>query len=104
MMGGKFLEKRITIDLGEENKKPDCFFELEYYLLESEINESEKEESRKVYGIEIVKKLQEESVEIQRYDDICFTREKTRGLIELLAKNAVTPVTLPYILDDMLGA
>ena len=77
--------------------------ELEYYLLESEINESETEETRNAYGIEIVKKSEDDTVEVQRYDDVCFTKEKTIGLIELLAKNAVTPVTFPYILDDLLG-
>jgi len=102
-MGEKFLEKRVTLDLEDENRNTGSI-QLEYYLLESKLNESETEEPRNAYGIEIVKKSQEESIEIQRYNDICFTREKIRGLIELLAKNTVTPVSLPYILDDLLGA
>lgn len=103
MMGGKFLEKRVTLDLSQEPKKPGSL-ELEYYLLESKIAESETEEFRNAYGVEIVKKYREQTVEKKHYKDIYFTKEKARSFIELLAKNTVTPITLPYIIDDMLGA
>lgn len=101
-MISKFLEKRIEIipqEITEDSGNP---LELEYYLVECDSRE-DGNETQKGYGIEIIKKCNgiiSESIFIR---DIYTAREKSESLIRKLFVNSVTPVSLPYILDDIIG-
>jgi len=102
-MVSKFLEKKVEIEYDEFHKRPSGTLELEYYLLESEEAKVGDQGIEKTYGVEILKKHNGILNEMKQFENIFNTREQTRGLVELLADNTVTPSTLPYILDDLLG-
>ena len=99
----KFLEKRVEVEFEGLNQKQGNKLELEYYLLESDYIDIGERDTEKSYGVEIVKKNDGFQNERKHFENIFNTREKTKGFVELLAANTVTPSTLPYILDDMLG-
>jgi len=99
-MISRFLEKRVEIDMEEPGRKPGNTLELEYYLLE---NEAGGNESGSIFGVEIREKNQGVLNEIKNYYNIFSSREDTLNLVKMLARNTVTPSTLPYVLDDMLG-
>lgn len=102
-MVSKFLEKKVEIECDEPYQRTSSRLELEYYLLEREGGKSGDNGSEKTYGIEILKKNNGILNEAKQYENIFNTREKTKGLVKLLAENTVTPLALPYILDDLLG-
>ena len=99
-MISKFLEKRIEIIPQEIKDGLGNPMELEYYLVEcnSEFNEAEKG-----FGVEIIMKNKGIVSESIMVSDIFTTREHSEDLIRKLFENSVTPVSLPYILDDMIG-
>jgi hypothetical protein len=111
-MISKFLEKKVEVILDGSCQRGENSLELEYYLLESDFegcmggqlsSEDEDRKSQKEYGIEIVKKHLGILNERRQFGNIFNTKEKTKELIDILVKNTVTPSTLPYILDDLLG-
>ena len=101
-MISKFLEKRLEIIPQEITEDPGNPLELEYYLVECDSKE-ECNEAQKGYGIEIVKKNNGKVAESILIHDIFTTREKSETLIKKLFVNSVTPMSLPYILDDLIG-
>jgi hypothetical protein len=102
-MVSKFLEKQVEVEYDGLQQRSENAIELDYYLLESEYSEIGDMETQKGYGVEIVKKHKGILNEKKHFENIFSTREKTKNLIDLLAKNTVTPSSLPYILDDLLG-
>jgi hypothetical protein len=101
-MANRFLEKCINVGSESESHETKSKFELEYYLIENELDDNGA--IQKVYGIEIVKRMYDGSIENMRYEDIYTNKQKVHELIDVLAANIVTPLSLPYILDDLLGA
>ena len=101
-MLSRFLEKKVEIEVRETPGKPGNMLELEYYLVESEPENENHVTGDWNYGIEIIKKQGGAKIESMFYRDMFPGREETRKLVGLLAKNTVTPVSLPYIMDDML--
>jgi len=101
-MSYKLLEKSIKVECEMYKNEPGNDFELEYYLLENDVKDSEIK-ANKVYGVEIVKKLNDGSTEIERFENIYTSSEEARELIGKLAANTVTPLSLPYILEDLIG-
>jgi hypothetical protein len=99
-MISRFLEKRVEIEMEELGRKPGNMLELEYYLLE---NAAGGEESTSTFGVEIRKKNQGVLNEIKNYYNIYNNREETLNLVRMLAMHTVTPSSLPYVLDDILG-
>lgn len=102
-MVSKFLEKRVEVEFEGFSQRMGNSLELEYYLLESEYSDIGESETQKTYGVEIVEKHQGILNERKQFENIFSNREKTKSLVELLAENTVTPSSLPYILDDLLG-
>jgi len=102
-MVSKFLEKKVEIEYDEFHQRPSNKLELEYYLLENEEAKVGDQEIVKTYGVEILKKHNGILNEKKQFENIFNTREQTKELVELLSDNTVTPSTLPYILDDLLG-
>lgn len=99
----KFFEKHVKIEENDSGRKPGNLMELDYYLLESEFGGADNQEICKAYGIEIVKRHNGGTVERKQFENIFPCKEKTKNLIKLLAEQTVTPLSLPYVLDDLLG-
>lgn len=101
----KFFEKHVVVEGSEHGQKIKNEMELDYYLLESgsEDVDADKQEIQKAYGVEIIKKQIGRPDERKQYKNIFPSRDKAKNLIELLAEQTVTPSTLSYILDDLLG-
>ena len=91
--------KTIKINFDEENSA----FMLEYYILEDVLNDDGKDIC--VFGIEIRKipTIQPSFPEIERITDILPSKEEVILLANLLAYNYVTPMTLSYVVYDLLS-
>lgn len=101
----KYLEKKLILvpeDMDEEFKRT---IELDYYLLESEASDSDFVElkEKKIYGIEIVKKVDSKEIENKVVRNFSCCRDNAMQTVNRLAKNTVTPMAMSYILDDILG-
>lgn len=99
-MISKFLEKRIEIIPQEITDGLGNPLELEYYLVECD---SDCNEAEKGFGVEIVMKNKGIVSDSILINDIFPAREQSENLIRKLFVNSVTPVSLPYILDDLIG-
>lgn len=103
-MLSRHLTGKVEVITNDESVAvPKNIIELEYYLLESDHNEVHQDEAKKIYGIEIVKKEGILNVERETILDFSCCMESTRSLLNTLANNTVTPIALPFILDDMIG-
>ena len=102
-MLSRFLEKRIEIEGQEIPRNPGNVMELEYYLVESDQDCDNAATEGKSYGIQIIKKECGMASENIMFRDVHPSREETEKLVMLMAENTVTPLTLPYIIDDLLG-
>ena len=92
-MEQEILRKTAEINLNNGQKKQ-CV--IEYYLLNKEKN----------YGLKVVKKerLKDGSIKyIESFfkDDISSEEKKANKLINLLARNRVTPISAGNVLEDM---
>lgn len=99
----KFFEKHVLVEGTECGQKIKNEMELDYYLLESRYDDDDNQEIQKAYGVEIIKKQNGKPDEKKHYESIFPSRDKAKSLIELLAEQTVTPSTLSYVLDDILG-
>ena len=99
----KHLEKKLEIYLEKENDERDDSFLLEYYLLEHVITGFDELDGKTAYGIEIVKKAMGKDDETATVKNLSCCKEKVVKILENLSHNTVTPVGMPYVLDDMLG-
>lgn len=99
----KVLQNKVEV-LGVDNsvglKSP---MELEYYILESSSHEHEYLGCKPVFGVEIVKKLQSQLVERKSILNYTCCKESAIKLIDKLSKHTVTPTTMHFIVDDLLG-
>ena len=68
-------------------------FSLEYFIFCEEENS---------YGLEIVKKINGQCLEAKAAKSLSDSREEIEELAERLSCGQVTPVTLGYIVEDML--
>jgi hypothetical protein len=109
----KFLEKKVELGPVERIDGKESNLELTYYLLENDSPASdeslnnnyfnEKYPEYKIYGIEIVKKDELADIENVRIENLYCCRESAKKILESLARNTVTPVSLSFVLDDMIG-
>ena len=101
-MINKFLHRRVSEECSEilvgGNK-----LELEYYLIESEIDYIAELRGEKVYGISIVKKINNSEVEEAIIRNFSCCIKNTQEMLNLLANNLVTPVHLHYVKDNVLN-
>lgn len=97
-----YLEKRLLLE-GSEETDLDFPIELEYYLVESDISAPEVSDGKKVYGIGIIKKTNEECSESSLIADFSCCISRTKEVLGKLVSNSVTPVALNYILEDIVG-
>lgn len=102
-MINKYLEKRVTIIFNEEFLETKKLMELEYYLTESDNKEIEDVDHEKLYGIEIVKIVDDVKMENKLVKNLFCCKEETQKVLKKLVDNTVTPMGMLYVLDDMLG-
>ena len=101
-MLSKYLESRVEVDL-DNGTMANNKLQLEYYLIESEYGQSCDFCGDKVYGIEIVKKDSDYYAESEFVRNLSNSKESTKGILSILAKNTVTPVELQFVLDDLMA-
>ncbi|NLK20854.1 MAG: hypothetical protein GX308_01940 [Epulopiscium sp.] len=95
----KFLEgtRNCTTPEGE-------IIQLEYYLLENQGTEIGS--IIKNYGIEIVKKRSHFGetiyIETDKIECLTYDKEKAKEIINKLISNSVTPISMLYIIDDLM--
>jgi hypothetical protein len=99
-MLSKYLESKVELDLSEGKDEK---IQLEYYLIESDFPNSYDYSGDKVYGIEIIKKDSEYHAESEIVRNLSNSKESTKGILNILAKNTVTPVELSFVLDDLMA-
>jgi len=97
------LERIVQLIPDENTKELKNPMQLEYYLVESESTEDLKDYTDKVFGIEIIKKVGNIEIERELIKNYSHSRQITINMLKVLADNTVTPVSLPYILDDIIG-
>lgn len=97
----RFLEKKIEVLKQEIPGNAGNDLELEYYLVECSNSEHQDD---KEYGIQIVERAKGNTIESVMFRNVFSCRDSVSDLVKKLADLVVTPVTLPYILDDVLGA
>lgn len=106
-MDSKHMKRRILLNPGEHEYELKSPVELEYYLVESDIDENDGLTGKRGYGIEIVKRempdRSAERIERRFVRNISCNEQNTARILEKLANNLVTPVGLPFVLDDMIG-
>jgi hypothetical protein len=96
----KYLYDQSSVNEREDGKKG---FLLQYYLLENESDSYGKNCNKVNYGIEIVKKCAEDVSENIIIRELTSSYENANTILDVISRNKVTPVTLPYILEDFAG-
>lgn len=80
-------------------------FDLDYYILEKEVRIEERNVKR--FGIEIYKRGKRTNgtpyIEYRKIFDVFATAEEAAEMLRLMARNTVTPISMQYVLEDMLG-
>ncbi|HHV97262.1 MAG TPA: hypothetical protein GXX37_12470 [Clostridiaceae bacterium] len=100
----RILERKVSINQDTENYRYEMPIELEYYLLENMASYNDKHREERVYGLRIAKKIGENCYEEKSIMNFSCNIDKTRKFINKLADNEVTPVTLEFIIEDMVDA
>lgn len=94
-----------TVHVNSESEIGNSEFDLEYYILEKEI----KLDGFCVctYGVEISKCMRgEDNVlhkEYRKVFDVFCTRKEAEEILEKLARNTVTPISLLDVLENLIG-
>lgn len=108
-MISKCLEKTIQLIPDELNNGINNAFKLEYYLVESENSEIHEygpeldSESERVFGIEVVKRENSGKMESKLICNYSNSKKNAMDILNKMAENTVTPVSLPFVLDDLIG-
>ncbi len=97
----KHLKRRLVLD-NIDDYMGYCPLELEYYLLESNADYNNDISNERAYGISIVKKVNDKCYEESSVINFSPFAEKTNELIDILADNTVTPISLMPVLDNIL--
>jgi hypothetical protein len=103
-MISKTLEKKIEIAMQEMPGEVGNTLELEYYLVENHNEMTDDIVANIGYGVEIIKKENGLIIESKMIKNIYINREITEKFLKTLALNTVTPVTLTYVVEDVIGA
>lgn len=94
-----------TVHVNSDSEAGNSEFDLEYCLLEKEIVLDSF--SVNTYGVEITKiyKNKDNTLckEYRKVFDIFCTQSEAEAVLEKLARNTVTPVSLLDVLENMIG-
>lgn len=97
----KYLENRITLEK-ENYLFLDRPIVLEYYMVESEVDCRDELAGKKVYGVGVSKTTDDAYFEESLVYNFSCSFAKTRNAIKMLVRNAVTPVELVPVLENIL--
>jgi hypothetical protein len=97
----RLTTKKKVEKIGESGLNPPI--ELDYYLIDSKEYYSPELWGKRVYGIAISKKIDDNCFEEKAIKNFSCCKDSTLEVIYRLANNAVTPISLEHILDDFLG-
>ncbi len=96
------LFKTVTVTTGEDETKN---FFLDYYVLEKKIKIENQYVNR--FGIEVYKRARRDDgtpyVEYRKIFDVFGTEAEALEVLDLMARNTVTPISMLEILEDLLG-
>lgn len=101
MLGGNIMEKRILTGTRQYHMEEKSLLLLEYYMIEKPISSYEN-----YYGIEINCQTIIEGMEHTKKHNsllISSSKEWVEELIDKFIANGVTPSTMAYIIDDIMG-
>jgi hypothetical protein len=98
----KFLHRKVS-EVCNEMLIDGNKLELEYYLIEDEVDYIGELRGKKVYGISIVKKTNDTAAEEAIIRNFSCCMKSTKEVLDLLADNLVTPVHLHYVIDNILN-
>lgn len=88
-----------------ENEEECQNFDLDYYILAKSVRVEEKQVLR--YGVEIYKRARRKDgrpyAEYRKIFDVFATEAEAREFLRLLARNAVTPISMKDVVEDVLG-
>ncbi|MBQ4516622.1 MAG: hypothetical protein II978_07520 [Clostridia bacterium] len=94
-----------TVSVNSEDNLASYDFDLEYYILEKEIQLDGI--CVNTYGVEICKcrKDADEVVhkEYRKVFDVFCTKKEAEEILEKLARNTVTPISLLDVLENLIG-
>ena len=79
-------------------------FRLEYYILTSALELEGK--IVQVFGVEIIKKQRKDGVllsEAKAVKNVCVSEGQVKALVQMLAENLVTPITLGDVVEDLIA-
>lgn len=95
----KELKERVQLLLPEG----DCW--LEYYLCEDTVLRLSPHLQLTAYGVEVVKRCCDtgELLESKMISDVCGSQGRMIGMIERMAQNTVTPVSLRDVIEVLLA-
>ena len=103
-MISRYFQKKIELDSIDNELRFKSPIELEYYLLESEINDCQELFGKKAYGVEIVKKINDQHFETESVRNLSCSKKSAQTILDKLAINGVTPVGLLFVIDDILAS
>ena len=93
-----------TVNVATEESGGETFF-LDYYILEKEVQVEGICISR--FGLEIYKRAHRKDgtpyAEYRKIFDVFQTEAEANEVLNLLARNTVTPISMKEILEDLLG-
>lgn len=101
-MINKYLFKKINMTAAgmSENEQT---IELEYYLIESEIDYTPELSGKKVYGIGITKNLGNGCFEEAVVRNYSCSKSSANTVLSVISNNEVTPTGLTYVLEDIVS-
>ncbi|MBR5156684.1 MAG: hypothetical protein IKW59_02840 [Clostridia bacterium] len=102
-MANRKLYKTVSVNSKSDAANYD--FDLEYYILEKEIKLDGI--CVNTYGVEICKSLKDSDgvvhKEYRKVFDVFCTEKETKEILEKLARNTVTPISLLEVLENLIG-
>jgi hypothetical protein len=101
-MVNKYLFRKINMTAAGMSKNEQTI-ELEYYLIESEIDYVSELSGKKVYGIGIIKNLGNGCFEEAMVRNYSCSKNNVSSVLSVISNNEVTPTGLTYVLEDIVS-
>ena len=102
-MNKKYLVKKLRL-VSSDMPDAGSSLELEYYLIESELDYIPELYGKKVYGVGVVKKLADGCFEEAVVSNLFCNKNNVSQVVNKLCENVVTPISLRYVIEDMISA
>lgn len=98
----RYLYRTVNVT---DNEATETSFALDYYVLAKEVEVEEQKVIR--YGIEIYKRGRRPAgtayAEYRKIFDVFATEGEAMEVLDIMANNTVTPISMKDVLEDLLG-